>query len=306
MKNLFVMFIAVILFTACSTNSRETSSGQEFIVVRKGDGLAIDSGKYMIMHFLFKDSKDSIWNDTRKGGMPLIMQKQGIVRPGDKVLEVINMLSKGDSVTFQVPVKDIFTKSFRQPVPPTVDSLSKFTFVVSLTQSLNREELQKFQEELVAKQNEKLINDKKEQLGKDTVAIDNYLAGKNIQVIKTASGLRYIITKMGKGENAKEGQTVKVDYVGYLLNGKYFETSLKPIALEKGLYHEGYAYAPIEFPLAPTSIIQGWFEMLKLMNKGTKATVYIPSSLGYGNLRRSEILVENSILVFDMELIDIK
>ncbi len=306
MKNFLVLLIAAVLFAACSSNTRETSSGQEFTVVRKGDGVAVDSGKFMIMNFMFKDGKDSIWNDTRKSGIPLIMQKQGIIRPGDKVLEVINMLSKGDSVNFLVSAKDIFTKSFRQPIPAGVDSLSKFTFVVGLTSVMDREQFQKFQQELVVKQNEKMQKDKKEQLGKDTVLIDKYLAEKGIKAIKTASGLRYLVTKPGKGENVKDGQTVKVDYAGYLLNGKYFDTSIEPIAKEKGLYREGGRYAPIEFRIGPNSVIEGWLEMLKLMNKGAQVTVYVPSTLAYGNQRRSADIVENSILIFDMTLVDVK
>jgi len=43
-----------------------------------------------------------------------------------------------------------------------------------------------------------------------------------------------------------------------------------------------------------------------LMNKGCKMTVYIPSSLGYGNQRKSQDIVENSVLAFDMEVVDIQ
>jgi FKBP-type peptidyl-prolyl cis-trans isomerase len=42
------------------------------------------------------------------------------------------------------------------------------------------------------------------------------------------------------------------------------------------------------------------------MSKGTKMTVYIPSTLAYGNRRASPIIGENSILVFDMEVVDVK
>lgn len=305
MKNLLFVIIIAIIVSACSSNTRETSSGQSFTVVRKGDGNLIDSGKFLTLNFMFKDGKDSVWNDTKKNGYPLIMQKQGIVRPGDKVLEVIYMLSKGDSVTFQVPAGDIFKNSFRQPVPANVDSASKFTFVLAIVDAMDREQIQKFQQELIAKQNEKMLQLKKEQLGKDTVIIDTYLADKNIKATKTTSGLRYVITKKGAGENAKVGQMVKVDYAGYLLNGKYFDTSIEPIAKEKGLYQPGGRYSPYEFRLGG-GVIEGWTEMIKLMNKGTKVTVYIPSSLAYGSQRRSADIVENSILAFDMELVDVK
>jgi FKBP-type peptidyl-prolyl cis-trans isomerase FkpA len=45
---------------------------------------------------------------------------------------------------------------------------------------------------------------------------------------------------------------------------------------------------------------------LKLLNKGAKGTFYIPSTLGYGPQQMSDVLKPNSILVFDLEMLDIK
>jgi FKBP-type peptidyl-prolyl cis-trans isomerase FkpA len=306
MKNSILVFLIVSsLCLACSKN-RETASGQKFTIVRAGDGHTIDSGKYMILNFMFKDGKDSVWNDTRKNGYPIVMQKQGIVRPGDKVLEVIGMLTKGDSATFKVPAKDIFTKSFRQPLPPKVDSASFFTFVIGMKDAMDSAAFAKFRTELIAKQNEKALEKQHEQLAKDTVIIDNYLKEKNIKASKTSEGLRYVITKAGKGENAKDGQATKVNYAGYLLNGKYFDTSIESVAKEKNLFQQGRPYAPYDVVVGRSQVIPGWHSSLRLMNKGCKMTVYIPSTLAYGSQKRSADIVENSILAFDLELVDVK
>ncbi len=304
-KSILVFLVATSLCLACS-KGRETVSGQKFTVLRAGDGHAIDSGKFMILNFMFKDAKDSVWNDTQKNGFPVIMQKQGIVRPGDKVLEVIGMLTKGDSVTFKVSAQEIFTKSFRQPVPPKVDSASFFTFVVGMKDVMDSATFAKYRAELIAKQNEKMLKDQQAQLAKDTVIMDNYLKEKNIKTMRTSAGLRYVITKPGKGENVKEGQTASVNYAGYLLNGKYFDTSIESIAKEKKLYQQGRGYAPYPVTIGRGGVIKGWEEALKLMNKGCKMTVYIPSTLAYGSQKRSEDIVENSILAFDLELVDVK
>jgi FKBP-type peptidyl-prolyl cis-trans isomerase len=53
-------------------------------------------------------------------------------------------------------------------------------------------------------------------------------------------------------------------------------------------------------------VIEGWEEAMQLMNKGSKMTVWIPSPMAYGNQKRSEEILENSILVFDMEMVDIE
>lgn len=306
MKNSLIALLFVSLFVAACSGSKETPSGYKFNVVRKGDGVKIDSGKFVVMNLLFMDGKDSVWNDSKKNGFPAVIQMQGTVPKGDAVLEVIKMLSKGDSVVFKVPAKKLFENTFRQPLPFAVDSTSSFTFQIGLSAVLNQEEMNKLQTELVAKQNEKMLQDQKAQLGKDITAIDDFLKAKNVTAQTTASGLRYIITKPGSGENAKAGQQVKIDYLGYLLNGKYFDTSIESEAKKNNLYTQGRPYSPLELTVGAQQVIPGWEEAIQLMNKGSKMTVYIPSTLAYGNQRRGDVIAENSVLVFDMELIEVK
>ena len=126
------------------------------------------------------------------------------------------------------------------------------------------------------------------QLGLDATMIDEHLASNNIKAEKTDSGIRYVIKKKGKGPMAVNGQIATVAYKGYLLTGKTFD---------EGSY---------TFPIGAGQVIQGWDQTLLLMNVGTKLTAYIPSTLAYGSSRRSEDILENTILVFDMELTDLK
>ncbi len=306
MKNSLIALLFVSLFVAACSGSKETPSGYKFNIVRKGDGVKIDSGKFVVMNLRFMDGKDSVWNDSKKNGFPAVIQMQGTVPKGDAVLEVIKMLSKGDSVVFKVPAKKLFENTFRQPLPFSVDSTSSFTFQIGLSAVLNQEEMNKLQTELVAKQNEKMLQDQKAQLGKDITAIDDFLKAKNVTAQTTTSGLRYVITKPGTGENAKAGQQVKIDYLGYLLNGKYFDTSIESEAKKNNLYMQGRPYSPLELTVGAQQVIPGWEEAIQLMNKGSKMTVYIPSTLAYGNQRRGDVIAEHSVLVFDMELIEVK
>ncbi|MBK5277492.1 MAG: FKBP-type peptidyl-prolyl cis-trans isomerase [Bacteroidia bacterium] len=294
-----------LLCMACS-NENETASGLKFTVLRKGDGLKLDSGKYLILNMVFKDGKDSVWNDTEKNGVPAIIQIQEGVPKGDAVLEAVMMMSKGDSITFKIPAKSLFENTFRSPLPFSVDSTSLFTFNLGLSDVLDAEQFQQLQEKMIAKQNEDFVKQQEGQLLIDIDIIDKHLAEKGITAQKLESGIRYKISKAGKGENAKSGQTASIYYAGYLLNGKLFDSNIESVARLNNVYQEGQPYKPYDVVVDGQEVIKGWEEAIKVMNKGSKMTVYIPSTLAYGSRRRSAEIVENTILMFEMELVDIK
>ena len=107
----------------------------------------------------------------------------------------------------------------------------------------------------------------------------------------TASGLQYKVEKPGTGKSPAADSVVKVHYTGKLVDGKVFDSSV-----ERG--------EPIEFPL--NQVIPGWTEGLQLMKEGEKATLYIPSNLGYGPQGVPGTIPPNSTLIFDVELIQVK
>ena len=111
---------------------------------------------------------------------------------------------------------------------------------------------------------------------------------------KTNSGLRYKILKKGEGKKAEKGQTVSVHYEGQLTNGMVFDSSFK-------------RNEPIDFPLGVGQVIPGWDEGIALLNVGDKARFVIPDYLAYGSREVGGGLIPaNSILIFDVELMDVK
>ncbi|MEE2025885.1 MULTISPECIES: FKBP-type peptidyl-prolyl cis-trans isomerase [Alkalimonas] len=106
----------------------------------------------------------------------------------------------------------------------------------------------------------------------------------------TESGLQYEVLEQGDGAKPAATDTVKVHYQGSLLDGTTFDSS----------YERG---EPIEFPL--NRVIPGWTEGVQLMNVGSKFRFTIPSELAYGT-RDMGVIPPNSVLVFEVELLDIK
>lgn len=110
-------------------------------------------------------------------------------------------------------------------------------------------------------------------------------------VVTTKSGLQYEVLEKGKGPSPKESDIVKVNYEGKLPDGTVFDSSIK-----RG--------EPAEFPV--NAVIPGWQEALKLMKVGEKVKLTIPSDLAYGASGFQNVIPPNSVLVFDVELLDIK
>lgn len=115
--------------------------------------------------------------------------------------------------------------------------------------------------------------------------------GKKQNVVTTASGLQYEVLKEGSGAKPQLTDTVKVDYVGTLQDGKTFDSSV-----ERG--------EPAVFPLA--QVIPGWQEGIQLMSVGSKYRFFIPSALAYGTQGAGGVIGPNATLIFEVDLLSIE
>lgn len=309
MRKLLLMALVAIMFVACNSDTRETPSGLKFTVLKKGDGNTVQPGEYLRVGLRYSDKNDSVWRDNTKDQFPTIIPipDAELAEEESDVEQLLRMLSLGDSVTFKISAKSIFIDTWQRPLPPGVLEDDPFTFIIAVREIINQDQLMELQERLYNEQMEASMKQMNDQLAIDTVIIDNYLAEKKIAASKTESGVRFVITKQGRGEKAKSGQTVSVNYAGYTLSGEYFDTSMKKVAEENGIYNQGREpYEPFTLTIDVDGVIQGWQDALKELNKGAKGTFYIPSSLAYGPQRINETISENAILVFDIEMLDIK
>lgn len=308
MKISIVFIGLLVLIAACDKSTKKTPDGLEFKILKQGDGTMPESGQLVVYNFKMIDSKDSVWFDTYDRGLPEVtaIGDSSQQASEDNFFQMLRMLSRGDSAYFTTSVREFFTDFAKSEVPPGVDSTRDMTYRLTIVDIMDREDFAAFRDEAIKKYEATLAVKKVQQMGKDTVEIDQYLARQGITAKTTPSGLRYVITKNGNGSNVNSGQTAKIEYAGYLLNGTYFDTSIKSVAQEKGVYDpRREPYEPIEITVDESSVITGWHEAIKLLNKGAKATFYIPSPLAYGPQGRGDVIGENTILVFDLEVVDV-
>jgi FKBP-type peptidyl-prolyl cis-trans isomerase FkpA len=130
--------------------------------------------------------------------------------------------------------------------------------------------------------------------------IKKYITDKKLNITKTDSGLYYTIIKKGKGPLARPGDTVVVDYTGYLLNGKIFDSSVYADAVKGKIVNPKREYGPIGIPIGEKKVIAGWDQGLMLLPKATKATFIIPSKLAYAEKGYGGIIAPYTPLVYDI------
>jgi FKBP-type peptidyl-prolyl cis-trans isomerase len=125
----------------------------------------------------------------------------------------------------------------------------------------------------------------------DSLNLDNFLTSKNIKAEKTREGIFFNVETEGAGAMPKQGDYVKLTYVGKLLDGKTFDESPKNDAF---VFQVGYR-----------QVIQGWDIVIPKLKVGTKATLYIPAEYGYGNSGIGTVIPPNASLVFEVEIKEI-
>jgi FKBP-type peptidyl-prolyl cis-trans isomerase FkpA len=149
-------------------------------------------------------------------------------------------------------------------------------FISSCTESINQQ----------AVEDEKLIKD--------------YLQRNNLKAEKTSSGMYYLFVKENpNGSPANRGRTAYVKYEGRFLDEEVFDYYPKPEDIEFGT-------TSFKFVIGQGQVIRGWDEALPLMKREERIRIFLPSHLGYGRFGSPPKIPGNTVLQFDIHLVNLE
>lgn len=116
--------------------------------------------------------------------------------------------------------------------------------------------------------------------------IASYVKKNKLDMEQSESGLYYKVHEEGEGAPIRQTAILSAIYTGRLLNGEVFDEQKTPMELTL------------------SNLIHGWREVVYYLRPGGKATIIVPPQLGYGKQKLPKV-PENSILIFDIEIVDV-
>lgn len=134
----------------------------------------------------------------------------------------------------------------------------------------------------------------------------SYFEKLNQTASKTPSGIKFNIIQKSTQEKPKDGETIYVEYSGFLEDGTLFDTSDANIAKQFGKFDEQRAnengYTALPYLMGSNRMIPGFIEGLSKLKIGEKAIFFIPFALGYGEQGAGTVIPPNANLIFEVEL----
>lgn len=286
---LIVIFEAVTASQAQEKPFLKTPGGVKYMLHKVVPNAAKPvPGDVVELKLMYKTSSDSVLYDNCRMDYNFVHILEVPAYKGD-LNEALALLGVGDSATFLLRADSFYLKTLREKkLPRFIKKGSELTFNAKMVSVTPNQEYMKKQMDYMTAMNAKAGKSRKQEAD----SIKRYLEVNKINVAPTNSGLYVIPEREGNGPQPVEGNKAVVDYKGFLLNGKPFDSS----------YDKG---SPLEFKIGGHAVVHGFEEAVKTMKKGGKAKVIVPFNLGYNDNEVGDIPAF-STLIFEIELLDVK
>jgi FKBP-type peptidyl-prolyl cis-trans isomerase FkpA len=196
--------------------------------------------------------------------------------------DIFQMVSEGDSLSFWINVDSLSNKGgfLNSPKIPKGTELKYTLKILKINSKAQIKEALQKNMRAQRKLDDQLIADFVLQLKKKD---------STIEIHQTESGLRYFFLQKGKGKTPHPHDTLNLNYVSKLLQGKVYDHSENTTEFILG-------------QVVPTGLNEG----LSLLSEGSKAVFILPSGIAFGEKGMSSVVPPNSVLIYEVELVKIK
>ncbi len=193
-----------------------------------------------------------------------------------------------DSASYAIGI--LMGTQIHDQIMPDLEGFNYSNFTAGLYASVNDTAQMKFKpmeaQQILMKIMQRLAEAKAQKtLEEGKKFLEENAKKEGVKVIDS-TGVQYIVLEEGTGAQPTIDDQVECDYVGTLIDGTEFDSSIK-----RG--------QPATFPLR--GVIPGWTKTIPLMKVGSKWRIFIPAELGYGQ-RGTGNIPGNSVLIFDVTL----
>jgi len=278
MKNLslFIFFGLAICLISCNKDEKNevSKNGYSYTLYKTGKGelIQVNDLVYFDLQIKYKDSvlQDSKMSPTQP---EFLMPADSLVTTPNPVVDALKLMRAGDSIVIRERIDTI------KNLPPNMKDWKEITYCIKV-------------KNIVDEKQKKGIRDMEpaiETLVQKSIA--DYKANTLKDIKTTPTGLKYSIISEGNGPLPAKGETVNVYYYGAsVADGKKFDSS----------FNRGTSFG---VPVGAGRVIPGWEEALLLLKKGTKAVVFIPGKLAYGEQGIPDMIAPNAELAFYIEVL---
>ena len=276
--------------TSKNRTLQPVANGIYLALTKEGKGATAIKGDFVKLNYVGRLLNGTEFDRSPKDA-PFVFQV-GYRQVIEGLDDAVKSLKVGSAGTVFIPSKAAYgTSGVGNTIPPNAN----LAFEVEVLGLLNAAEYDNYMVEVEKKEKRIFIEKAKEQFKKDKKIIQNFANSHKLKTKRLDSGLSYVVTKEGKGENARAGDELEVHYEGFLADDQLFDSSLKK-------------NTPYRFELGKGKVIEGWEEGLRFFNKGSEGWLLVPSKMAYGPRAIAEkgiAIAADAVLCFKVKIMEI-
>lgn len=263
-------------------NNTITNDG---LIIRgvKGKGRAPRDGEILKIKFSFVTLQgDTLLNFFDREAVTVIYGDSYL---GEGFTEAMRYVPEGGEGHFVIPSSLAFDS---EGLEDYIEPYTSFFLNVNNIDIMTVDEYE--EEEKKLKDAEEAENQKR--LAEEPANMAKFIKEHNVNVAPSETGVYYLEIKTGTGDKPEEGDMVSIYYNMYNIADKLVDSN--------------YGVEPLSFVYGSGEMVPGIDEAMGNMRVGGKATIIVPSAMGFGDIAVDKDLPANSIVIFDLELVEVQ